>query len=144
MPGSSRFSSGATEVLSSAIRPSVTIEAPEFIEQGSPLEYSVVVENEAAVPIEFHLQGRDIVHDLAVVAEDGSTIWRRLEGQSLQAILRIETLAPRQKIVIGDYWDGRDREGAHVQPGSYTLQALLPTDDVPLVSRDRVLRVLKA
>lgn len=124
--------------------PSVRIDAPEFIDHGSILSYSVVIENENDDPIEFHLQGRDIVHDLAVIAEGGATVWRRLEGQSTQAILRIETLQPGEKITVEGSWDGCDYQGNYVPPGFYTLQASLPTDEAPLISRDRLLHVLKA
>ena len=123
--------------------PSIRIDAPEFIEQGSTLAYSVVIENDGDVPIQFHLTGREIVHDMSVTAEGGTTVWRRLEGQSTQAILRIESLEPGGEIVVEDSWDGCDSTGAHVAPGFYTLQASFPTDEAPLISRDRLLHVLK-
>jgi hypothetical protein len=123
--------------------PSVRIDAPEFMEQGSTLEYSVVIGNDGDVPVQLNLTGREIIHDMSVIAEGGATVWRRLENQSTQAILRIESLEPGGEIIVEGSWDGCDSTGAHVAPGFYTLQASFPTDEAPLISRDRLLQVLK-
>ncbi len=122
---------------------SVRIEAPEFAEVGRPVPYSVVITNEGDSAADLHLHGREIVFDLSVIGEGGALVWRRLEGETTQAILRLDTLAPGESITVsGGVWDQRDRSGAFVEPGFYTLQASVPTDAESLISRDRLLQVM--
>lgn len=120
----------------------VRIEAPEFVEARTHVPYSVVITNEGDGSTDLHLQGREIVFDLSVIGDGGTLVWRRLEGQVAQAILRLDTLAPEESLTLSDVWDQRDLAGAYVEPGFYTLQASIPTDGEPLLSRDRLLQVM--
>lgn len=119
----------------------VRLEAPEFAPLRERIEYSVVVENEGESTIEAHLQGREPVHDLTVTGKGGEVVWRRLEGEIVQGILRIDMLAPHESLRIPGAWDQRDLAGHHVEPGFYTLQATVPTDAGPLISQDCLLQI---
>jgi len=122
--------------------PSVHLEAPEFAGPGERIDFSVVIGNPEDEPREIHLLGREIVFDLSVVGDGGRIVWRRLEGETTQSILRIVDLAPGESITLNGSWDQRDSNGDPVKPGFYTLQASLPTDTAPLVSQDALLHIL--
>lgn len=119
----------------------VRLEAPEFAPWRGRIEYSVVVENEGESTIDAHLQGREPVHDLTVTGKGGEVVWRRLAGEIVQGILRIDTLAPRESLRFAGEWDQRDSAGHYVEPGFYTLQATVPTDTGPLISQDCLLQI---
>ncbi len=120
----------------------VRIEAPEFVDARTPVPYSVVITNNGNTSTDLHLQGREIVFDLSVIGDGGAVVWRRMEGQVAQAILRLDTLAPEESLTLSDVWDQRDLSGTFVEPGFYTLQAGVPTGGEPLLSRDRLLHVI--
>lgn len=122
----------------------VRLEAPEAAAAGEPVAYAVVIRNNGSQSLDLHLQGREPIFDLRVTDEAGVTLWRRLEGQAVQAILRLDTLDPGKSLTLGDTWDQRDASGRILAPGLYTLQAEVPTDGQPLVSRARQLRVVPA
>lgn len=123
--------------------PEVRLEAPEFADERTPIGFSIVIRNTADAPLELHLQGRETIFDLSVIGDGGRLVWRRLDGQSLQAILRLDTLGPGESITLADVWDQRDLAGQYVDPGFYTLQASVPTDSDPLLSQDRLLHVTR-
>ncbi|MGK2960587.1 MAG: BsuPI-related putative proteinase inhibitor [Gemmatimonadaceae bacterium] len=119
----------------------VTLDAPEEVEAGDRVAYAVVIRNSGSEPVDLHLQGREPTFDLRVADEAGATVWRRLEGQSVQAILRLDTLGPGEAMTLDDLWDQRDASGEPLPPGSYILQAEVLTDGEPLVSQARKLCV---
>ncbi len=122
----------------------VTLEAPDVAAAGEPVAYAVVIRNIGSQSLDLHLQGREPIFDLRVTDEAGVTAWRRLEGQSVQAILRLDTLDPGESMTLEDVWGQRDASGRFVAPGLYTLQAEVPTDAQSLMSQTRPLRVVIA
>ena len=122
----------------------VTLEAPETAAVGETVAYSVVIRNDGSQSLDLHLQGREPIFDFRVTDEAGVTLWRRLEGQSVQAILRLDTLDPGEPKTLEDVWDQRDASGRFVAPGLYALQAEVPTDAQSLMSQTRPLRVVIA
>jgi len=122
----------------------VTLDAPESVCTGEQLGYTVAVSNGGSEAIDLHLQGREPTFDLRVTDESGATVWRRLEGQSVQAILRLDTVGPGGEMTFRDAWDQRDARGRLLPPGSYSLQAEVLTDGKPLVSEARKLRITEA
>ena len=76
-------------------------------------------------PIELHLQGRTIVFDLTVT-RGAAVVWRRLEGESVPAILQIRMLAPGEVLELKETWDQQ------VGPGEYSVSGEIPTDRAPL------------
>lgn len=122
----------------------LTLEAPEAAAAGEPVTYAVVIRNNGSQSLDLHLQGREPIFDLRVTDEAGITLWRRLEGQSVQAILRLDTLDPGESITLEDVWDQRDASGRFVAPGLYALQAEVLTDAQSLMSQTSPLRVVIA
>ena len=107
----------------------VTLEAPESARAGDRIPYAVIIGNESDNPQDVHLQGRDIVFDVVLAREDGEPVWRRLEGEAAQAILRLDTFAAGERRRLEGYI-----ESGRIAPGRYTPQALVPTETGVLVS----------
>jgi hypothetical protein len=72
--------------------------------------------------------GRTIAFDLVVRSPDGRVVWRRLEGQSIPAILQIRTPAPGEALALSDTWTQRGGDRRAVPPGTYSVEGVLPTD----------------
>jgi hypothetical protein len=98
---------------------------------GAPVPITLRIANTAERPIELHLQGRTIVFDLTV-RRGAAVVWRRLEGESVPAILQIRMLAPGEVLELKDTWRQADNAGRRVGPGEYSVSGEIPTDGVPL------------
>lgn len=105
--------------------PVVTIEAPENVPAGATIPITMRIVNTSSEPLELYLHGREATYDFIVTSSDGHIVWRRLEGQTVQAILRVEVLAPGQTLEVGDRWNQRDNSGKRVAPGSYVVRGTL-------------------
>lgn len=119
----------------------LAIDAPDTVPRGDAVPITFRVENVTDRTLSLHLMGRDIAFDVIVARVDGSTVWRRLEDEVLQAILRFETLAPGQALVLDALWDQRSNAGQPVPPGEYRVWAQLLTDGDPITSPLRTLRI---
>lgn len=117
---------------SSRIR--LRLDIPERVRAGEPVAMALVVENAGDGPLELHLRGRQIAFDLIVTDDAGADVWRRLHGEILPAILRLETLPPRGSLELRHTWDQRTSGGALATPGAYGVRGALLTDAEPLVT----------
>jgi hypothetical protein len=103
----------------------VNIVVPPKVAVGAPVPITLRIANTADRPIELHLQGRTIVFDLTV-RRGAAVVWRRLEGESVPAILQIRMLAPGEVLELKETWDQQ------VGPGEYSVSGMVPTDAAPL------------
>jgi hypothetical protein len=108
---------------------------------GESVPIRLTIENAGEQSLDLYLLGRTITFDVIVTRAGGDTVWRRLEGAIVPAILRIETLAPGATIELTDTWDQRDDRGLAVPPGDYGIHAELLTETKPLASRRVPLRI---
>jgi Intracellular proteinase inhibitor len=109
----------------------VEIVVPPTVAAGAPVPIAIRIGNTTARPIELHLQGRTVVFDL-IVSRGGAVVWRRLEGQSLAAILQLRMLAPGEVLELEDAWQQEDGTGRPVGPGTYSVTGMVPTDASPI------------
>jgi hypothetical protein len=109
----------------------VEIVVPPRVAAGEPVPIAIRIANTADRPIELHLQGRTVVFDL-VVSRGEAVVWRRLEAESVPAILQLRTLAPGEVLELKDAWQQADRAGRRVGPGEYSVSGEVPTDGAPL------------
>ena len=109
----------------------VEIVVPPKVAAGVPVPIAIRIGNTADRPIELHLQGRTVVFDLMVNRGD-AVVWRRLEGESVTAILQLRMLAPGEVLELKDTWQQKDGTGRTVGPGEYTVTGVVPTDAAPL------------
>ena len=108
------------------VRLAITI--PGTAAVGSTIPVAMRLENASAQPVELYLRGREITFDFLVADARGEIVWRRLEGEIILAILRLEVLVPGQAIEFGDTWDQRDNFGQPVAPGDYSVRGEVLTD----------------
>jgi len=104
------------------------VELPTAVRAGEPVPIVLRLTNKTERPLALALQGRPVAFDITVRRNEGSVIWRRLEGQVVSAILALRTLEPAESVVLETIWDGRDRRGAPAPPGLYEVTGTLLTD----------------
>jgi len=116
---------------------------PPRVRSGEPVQIALRAKNVGNKPLELYLQGRTIAFDIIVARSNGPVVWRRLEGATIPAILRIEVLKPGAVLELTDTWDQRTKNGEPVAPGHYTVEGVLPTDSpTPLKTRPAPLRIV--
>lgn len=104
------------------------VHAPASVRAGEPVPIELVLTNRTHRPLTLYLQGRPLAFDITVRREDGTVVWRRLEGQVVSAILAVRELAPAQSLTFEGAWDGRLSDGCPAPPGRYQVAGRLPTD----------------
>ncbi len=92
-------------------------------------------------PITVYLQGRPTAFDIIVKDEAGAVVWRRLEGQTITAILGVRPLDPGTSLSFEDVWPQIDQAGRPAPPGVYSITGALPTEGDPLVTPATTTRV---
>lgn len=131
-----------TSMPNSADSLRLRVEAPARVAAGEPVRLTLRASNTTERALTLYLTGRSIAFDLIVEDTSGSVIWRRLEGEVVQAILRLETLPPGEALVLEHAWDQRNAGGERVPPGAYSVRGELLTEDGPLTSSAAPLRIL--
>jgi hypothetical protein len=109
----------------------VEIVVPPKVAAGAPVPIAIRIGNTTARRIELHLQGRTLVFDL-VVSRGDAVVWRRLEGESVTAILQLRVLAPGEVLELKDTWQQKDGAGRPVGPGQYSVTGMVLTDALPI------------
>ncbi len=118
------------------------LEAPAEVAAGAPVPITLRVENLTDRTLTLYLTGRTIAFDVVVERAGGARVWRRLEGETVQSILRLEELGPGEALVLEDAWDQRSDRGEAASPGEYRIHGELLTEGEPLVSPAEPLRIL--
>jgi hypothetical protein len=119
------------------------VELPATTASGEAVPVVLRLTNTARQPVTLALEGRPIAFDVTIAREDGSVVWRRLEGQVVAAILAVRTLEPGESLTFATEWSGRLRDGSPAPPGRYTVTGSLPTDQPQgLATRPVPLRLL--
>jgi hypothetical protein len=92
-----------------------------------PLVFTVT--NTSKVELELPLLGRTPTADFRVFDSGGRMIWSRLRGQTLLGALRLYSLAAGKNLSFRAVWNQRTDEGAVAAPATYTVVAVLLTDE---------------
>jgi len=120
-----------------------TLVAPDSVRAGERVPIVLRLTNVSGRPVEAHFLGRTIAFDIVIASEDGTILWRRLEGAVVPGILQVKVLAPGQTLEFKDAWRQRTNAGAPVAPGTYVVRGLLPGDDpAPRRTPDVRLRII--
>jgi hypothetical protein len=67
-----------------------------------------------------YVTGRPVAFNIVITSSDGTVVWRRLEGQTIAAILQILELRPHSTFELRDEWNQRTNAGVAIEPGAYT------------------------
>jgi hypothetical protein len=108
--------------------------APAAAPAHTTVAFTLRAHNTAARTFELYLRGREIAFDIIVLDAQGSHVWRRLKGEMIPAILRLEPLAPYAALELVAEWSGGEA-------GDYTAYGELLTDGEPLRSPPVILRL---
>lgn len=106
----------------------LALEIPGRVPAGSVIPITMRLENTSTAPVELYLRGRELTCDFLVTAPGGAIVWRRLEGEVVPAILRLEVLLPGRTIDFRDSWDQVGNSGELVAPGAYSIVGAVLTD----------------
>ena len=110
----------------------LSLDAPAETPVGEPIPFSLVLRNRGMDPIQVELGGEPITFDLLVTREeDGSEVWRRMEGYATEDILKIVTVPPGDSVVFADVWSSIGNDRQWVAAGRYRLQGVLPVVGLP-------------
>jgi hypothetical protein len=126
--------------LSDSLRLSLGV--PALSATGTPVPFTLTVENVSGRPLDLYLRGRTIAFDIVVLDLDGVPVWRRLEGEVIPAVLRLESLAPGQLLELSDEWNQRDNAGRPVSAGNYSAYGEVLTEGAPLRAAHVPLRIV--
>jgi hypothetical protein len=117
------------------------LEAPDTVPAGDPVPFALRAENRSGATLTLYLTGREIAFDVVVLTESGDTVWRRLEGEVIPAMLRVETLEAGGALLLETTWDQRTADGAAASPGRYRVHGEILTEGAPLRSPAVELRI---
>jgi hypothetical protein len=95
---------------------------------GEPVPIVLRLTNTTEQPLTLALRGRPIAYDIIIAREDGTVVWRRLEGEVVTAILAVRELGPAESLEFEATWDGHDRSGKTAPSGRYLVTGVVPTD----------------
>jgi hypothetical protein len=101
--------------------------APVSARAYEPVAFTLRAHNTTARTLELCLRGREIAFDIVIADAQGRHVWRRLDGEMIPAILRLEALAPHAALELAAQWSGGEA-------GDYTAYGELLTDGDPLRS----------
>jgi hypothetical protein len=102
--------------------------APSRVRAGEPVPITLRLINTTSKPLTLYLRGRTIAFDLTVTRANGEVVWRRLEGETVPAILQVKELAPGEVLELEDTWDQATKLEEPASPGNYTVQGAVLTD----------------
>lgn len=119
----------------------VRLIVPDTVAAGAPIAIVVRLENLSDRTLTLYLVGRTIAFDLIVERPDGAVAWRRLEGEVVPAIVRLETLPPGEALLLRHAWDQRSNAGEAVAPGTYRIRAEVLTEGEAIRSGAQILRI---
>lgn len=122
--------------------PRLEIEVPPRVVAGDSVRIVLRATNDGPGPLELYLMGRSVTFDITVAGTDGTVVWRRLEGQTVPAILQIRFLAPGESLELEHVWDQRANGRELVGTGTYTVTGAIHTDSRPLRTPTAPLRIM--
>lgn len=119
----------------------IDLAAPAEVRAGTAITFTLRVRNRAPRPIELYLHGREPTVDLIVSRTTGDTVWHRLEGQVIPAIVNLRAVPPGESLLLTATWDQRGADGSTVPPGEYLARGSLLTESGALESPAVRLRI---
>lgn len=143
-PGPTVAGASATPPTTSMANDSLRLilELPDSVEAGRDVPMTLLATNPTDRPLDLYLTSEPPAFDLTVTDSAGEVVWRRLEGEILTMVLRLETLEPGGTLSLSDVWDQRDAEGAPVPPGTFTVRGELLTEQGPVPTKPQTLTIL--
>jgi hypothetical protein len=112
------------------------------VRTGDTVPITLRVRNPTARTMDLYLRGRAPTIDVVVEREDGATVWRRLEGEVIPAIVHLRPLGGGGTFDVQVTWDQRTRAGRSVGAGTYRVRGTLLLEDSQRESGAATLEIL--
>ncbi|HYN81875.1 MAG TPA: BsuPI-related putative proteinase inhibitor [Gemmatimonadaceae bacterium] len=106
----------------------VSLVVPDTVARGARVPIMIRVSNTTSAPLDLYLRGRDIAFDITITDSAGAELWRRLEGETVLAIIQIKTLGPGETLELSHEWDQRTKSGRPAAAGVYGIRGSVLTD----------------
>lgn len=120
----------------------VSLAVQETAMQDDTVLVTFRAENISTRTLTIYLLGRTPTLDIRVTNAEGVEVWRRLEGEVVPAVLRVETLQPGGAVIVSEPWNLRTKRGESIPPGRYSIHAELVLESGVLRSGEASLQVL--
>lgn len=106
----------------------VSLVVPDTVARGAKVPIVIRVSNTTSAPLDLYLRGREIAFDITVTDSTRAEVWRRLEGETVLAIIQIRTLGPGETLELSHEWDQRIKDGRPASAGVYGVRGSALTD----------------
>jgi hypothetical protein len=120
----------------------VEIDVPPRVAAGDSVPITLRATNAGTGLLELYLMGRSVTFDITITDSGGRVVWRRLEGETVPAILQVRVMAPGDSLQLDHVWNQQTNRGQSVEPGTYTVTAAIITDAQPLRTPTAPLRIM--
>ena|SRR5688572_8716915 len=124
----SRPVEAVTQMPDPVVGARVSLVVPDTVALGAKVPITIRVANTTSAPLDLYLRGRVIAFDITITDATGAELWRRLEGETVLAIVQIRTLGPGETLELSHEWDQRTRSGRPAAPGVYGIRGSVLTD----------------
>jgi len=118
----------AAQVPDPVVGARVSLVVPDTVVRSAKVPIVIRVSNTTSAPLDLYLRGRDIAFDITITDSTRAEVWRRLEGETVLAIVQIKTLGPGETLELSDEWDQRTKGGTPVAAGVYAVRGSVLTD----------------
>jgi intracellular proteinase inhibitor BsuPI len=111
---------------------------------GAPVRIRLSARNVTQRTVDLYLRGRTLTFDVVITRPGGEVVWRRLEGATIPAIVRLRPLAPGETLEAEATWDQRTNARRVVGPGDYVVEGSLLLEGEPLRASPQSLTIVRA
>lgn len=116
----------------------VRLTTPARARAGSPSTLTLTIENLESRRLDLYLRGRELTVDIVVTDATGAQVFHLLEGQTIPAVVRLQTLQAREVFEVSAMWFVSNQRKQPLPPGTYTIRATLLAEDSSLSASQRV------
>lgn len=122
----------------------IELEVEPRVRAGAPVRIRLRARNATDRAVDLYLRGRTVTFDVVVSRATGGVVWRRLEGETIPAIVQLRPLAPGEQLDMETVWDQRTSRRRAVPPGEYVVEGSLLLEGEPLRTAPRTLTLVRS
>lgn len=118
------------------------LEAPATVAAGaSSVPLRLVLANTGPNPLTRVMRPQGSTYDFKVTRDDGTMVWRRLEGVGVPDKAIQYRLEPGDTLAFDEMWELRDNRGGRVRAGVYRIEGRVLADPADWTAESRTLAV---
>ncbi len=110
---------------------------------GNVVRLRLELRNTGTGAFTLNVAGWPAPYDFVVTQVRGAPVWnwRQTQSDTIQAIIRFQSIGPGEVVRYDGQWDLRDRKGRAIKPGLYYVRGVFPTHPLPLQTGKNLLVV---